>query len=48
MGLIDIFTPIHKAILLMMYEVGKALQTATFTEECAGKVIVSKLNHEFS
>jgi hemerythrin superfamily protein len=48
MGRVDIFTPIHKAIRSMIYELGKELQTADFTDEHAGKAIISKLNREFS
>lgn len=45
---VDLFTPIHKAIRSMIYELGKDLQTTDFTDEAATEAIVSRLNHDLS
>jgi Hemerythrin HHE cation binding domain len=44
----DLFTPIHKAIRSMMYELSGRLQTNDFTDVGASKPLLSDLEHEFS
>ena len=44
----DIFTPIHKAIRSMIYDVGGRLQTNDFADLDASKPLLADLEHEFS
>ena len=44
----DIFTPIHKALRSMIYELGKELQTTDFTDEKATAAMVSRLKQDLS
>lgn len=44
----DIFTPIHKAIRSMIYDVGGRLQTNDFADRDASKPLLADLEHEFS
>jgi hypothetical protein len=44
----DIFTPIHKAIRSMIYQLGKELQTTDFTDEKATAAMVSRLKQDLS
>lgn len=44
----DLFTPIHKGIRSMIYDLGGRLQTNDFTEVGASKPLLADLEHEFS
>lgn len=44
----DLFTPIHKAIRSMIYDVSGRLQTNDFTDMAATKPLLADLEHEFS
>jgi hypothetical protein len=44
----DLFTPIHKGIRSMIYDVGVRLQTNDFTDVAASKSLLADLEHEFS
>jgi hypothetical protein len=44
----DLFTPIHKAIRSMIYNVGGRLQSSDFTDVAASKPLLADLEHEFS
>jgi hypothetical protein len=44
----DIFTPIHKALRSMIYELGNELQTTDFTDEKATAAMVSRLKQDLS
>ncbi len=41
----DLFTPIHKAIRSMIYELGSKLQKTDFTDVSATDVIITELKH---
>lgn len=45
---VDIFTPIHKGIRSMIYELGRALQTSDFTDERTTETMVAKLKQDLS
>lgn len=45
---VDIFTPIHKGIRSMIYELGAKLQLTDFTDGEATKAILAKLEHNLS
>jgi hemerythrin superfamily protein len=44
----DLFTPIHKAIRSMIYDVSGRLQTNDFTDVTASKPLLADLEHEFT
>jgi hypothetical protein len=44
----DIFTPIHKGLRSVIYELGKELQTADFTDAHATDTLVSRLKQDLS
>jgi hemerythrin HHE cation binding domain-containing protein len=44
----DLFTPIHKAIRSMIYELGARLQRTDFADPVASAAVLSDLEHEFS
>jgi hemerythrin superfamily protein len=44
----DLFTPIHKGIRSMIYDVGSRLQTNDFSDVAASKSLLDDLEHEFS
>jgi hypothetical protein len=44
----DLFTPIHKAIRAMIYNVGGRLQSNDFTDITGSKPLLADLEHEFS
>jgi hypothetical protein len=44
----DLFTPIHKAIRSMIYDVGGRLQTNDFSDVASSKPLLDDLEHEFS
>jgi hypothetical protein len=44
----DLFTPIHKAIRSMIYNVGGRLQANDFTDVTASKPLLADMEHEFS
>jgi Hemerythrin HHE cation binding domain len=44
----DLFTPIHKAIRSMIYDVGGRLQSNDFSDAAASKPLLDDLEHEFS
>jgi len=44
----DLFTPIHKAIRSMIYDVGGRLQTNDFADLAASKPLLADLEHEFT
>jgi hemerythrin superfamily protein len=44
----DLFTPIHKAIRSMIYDVSGRLQTNDFTDVAASTPLLADLEHEFS
>jgi hypothetical protein len=44
----DLFTPIHKAIRSMIYDLGGRLQSNDFADLSASKPLLSDLEHEFS
>jgi hypothetical protein len=44
----DLFTPIHKAIRSMIYDVGGRLQSADFADVAASGPLLADLEHEFS
>ncbi|MGA8711016.1 MAG: hypothetical protein ACLP8Y_04420 [Thermoplasmata archaeon] len=44
----DLFTPIHKAIRSMIYDLGGRLQRADFADPAASAAILADLEHEFS
>ncbi len=44
----DLFTPIHKAIRSMIYDVSGRLQTNDFGDVAASKPLLTDLEHEFS
>ena len=44
----DIFTPIHKGLRSMIYELGRELQTADFTDVHATEAMVSRLKQDLS
>ena len=47
-GTEDLFTPVHKAIRAMIYNVGTRLQTNDFSDLTASKPLLADLEHEFS
>jgi len=44
----DLFTPIHKAIRSMIYNVGSRMQTNDFADLTASKPLLADLEHEFT
>jgi iron-sulfur cluster repair protein YtfE (RIC family) len=44
----DLFTPIHKALRSMIYNVGGRLQAVDFADEVATTAVLADLQHEFS
>jgi len=44
----DLFTPVHKAIRSMIYDVGGRLQSNDFSDLAASASVLSDLEHEFS
>lgn len=44
----DLFTPIHKAIRSMIYELGNRLQRTDFADPVASTAVLADLEHEFS
>jgi hemerythrin superfamily protein len=44
----DLFTPVHKAIRSMIYDVSGRLQTNDFTDVTTSKPLLSDLEHEFT
>jgi hypothetical protein len=44
----DLFTPIHKAIRSMIYDVGGRLQAADFADVAASAPVLADLEHDFS
>jgi hypothetical protein len=43
----DLFTPIHKAIRSMIYDVGRRMQTNDFADPAASAPLLADLEHEF-
>jgi hypothetical protein len=44
----DLFTPIHKAIRSMIYDLGSRLQRADFADAAASSAVLADLEHEFA
>ncbi len=44
----DLFTPIHKGIRSMIYDLASRLQAADFTDRAASESLLADLQHEFS
>jgi len=44
----DLFTPIHKAIRSMIYDLGGRLQQTDFADRASSTIVLSDLEHEFS
>ena len=44
----DLFTPIHKALRSMIYDVGRRLQSVDFVDKAAASAVLADLQHEFS
>jgi hypothetical protein len=42
----DLFTPIHKGVRSMIYELGTKLQKTDFTDLSASEAIVTQLKHD--
>jgi nitrite reductase/ring-hydroxylating ferredoxin subunit/iron-sulfur cluster repair protein YtfE (RIC family) len=45
---IDFLTPIHKALRLMIYDVGSRLQTTDFSDSAESQLVLNELIYEFS
>jgi len=43
----DLFTPIHKALRSMIYELGGRLQSVDFSDRTASAAVLADLQHEF-
>jgi hypothetical protein len=44
----DLFTPIHKGLRSMIYDLGSRLQTADFSDKTASASLLADLQHEFT
>src|SRR5208282_6663365 len=44
----DLFTPIHKALRSMIYDVGGRLQRVDFADKAASTAVLADLQHEFT
>jgi hemerythrin superfamily protein len=44
----DLFTPIHKALRSMIYDIGGRLQSVDFVDKAAADAVLADLQHEFS
>src|SRR4029077_18541113 len=45
---VDFLTPIHKALRLMIYDVGSRLQTTDFSDSAQSQLLLNELIYEFS
>jgi len=45
---VDFLTPIHKALRLMIYDVGGRLQTTDFSDSAESQLLLNELIYEFS
>ena len=45
---VDFLTPIHKALRLMIYDVGSRLQTTDFSDSAESQLVLKELIYEFS
>jgi len=45
---VDFLTPIHKALRLMIYDVGSRLQTTDFSDSAESELLLNELIYEFS
>src|SRR5439155_14789837 len=45
---VDFLTPIHKALRLMIYDVGGRLQTTDFSDGAESQLVLNELIYEFS
>ena len=45
---VDFLTPIHKALRLMIYDVGSRLQTTDFSDQAQSQLVLNELIYEFS
>lgn len=45
---VDFLTPIHKALRLMIYDVGGRLQTTDFSDSAQSQLLLNELIYEFS